>query len=233
MCEGRRFPYKIDNFRRFPKSFQRFEQFHQKLVAIWSTSEKFAKLSYIIGYLDCFWANYARHGACTSTSNTRRYAGVPPSQALLILHVSAERAYWWFRPGLWFRNWFMISPWFMIKWAPVIMTTGLWFRPQVSTSWEGNTSHCSLLSTSWERNTLNCSFMCTSWEGNTPHCSLLSTSWEGNTPHSSLMSTSWEGNTPHCHEEAPCEMGVPLLRSWSATIDSHHGHFVRAQLHVV
>ena len=31
--------------------------FRPNLVAIWSTSEKFAKLSYIIGYLDCFWAN--------------------------------------------------------------------------------------------------------------------------------------------------------------------------------
>ena len=49
---GRRSPYKIDNFRGIRKVFQSFEQVRQKLVAIWSTPEKSAKLSYIIGNLD-------------------------------------------------------------------------------------------------------------------------------------------------------------------------------------
>ena len=77
----RRSPYKIDNFRRFLKSFHTFVQFRQKLVAIWCTSEKSAKLSYLIGYSDRSWANYARHAACKTTCNTGRYAGVRPLQA--------------------------------------------------------------------------------------------------------------------------------------------------------
>ena len=55
----RRSPYKIDHFRGIPKTFDAFfkvstssEQVRQNLVAVWSTSEKFAKLSYIIGYSD-------------------------------------------------------------------------------------------------------------------------------------------------------------------------------------
>ena len=56
--EGRS-PYKIDHFRGILKTFDTFfkvstssEQVRQNLVAVWSTPEKSAKMSYIIGYLN-------------------------------------------------------------------------------------------------------------------------------------------------------------------------------------
>ena len=61
MCEGRRSPYKIDNSRSIRKTFESFEQVRQKLVAVWSTPEKSAKMSYIIGYLNCFRDNHGQH----------------------------------------------------------------------------------------------------------------------------------------------------------------------------
>ena len=52
MCEMWRSPYKLDNFRGIRKTFESFEQVRQNLVAVWSTPEKSAKISYIIGNLD-------------------------------------------------------------------------------------------------------------------------------------------------------------------------------------
>ena len=59
ISRGRRSPYKIDHSRGIPKTFDTFfkfsnwfEQVRQKLVAVWSTPEKSAKMSYFIGYLD-------------------------------------------------------------------------------------------------------------------------------------------------------------------------------------
>ena len=70
---GRRSPYKIDHFRGIPKAFDAFfkvstssEHVRQNLVAVWSTPEKSAKMSYIIGYLDWFWDKHGQHDGIIS-----------------------------------------------------------------------------------------------------------------------------------------------------------------------
>ena len=61
LCTIRRSPYKIYHFRGVPETFDAIfkfsissEQVRQILVAVWSTPEKFAEVSYIIGYLNFF-----------------------------------------------------------------------------------------------------------------------------------------------------------------------------------
>ena len=96
---------------KFRQIFESFEHVRQKLVAIWSTSEKSAKLSYIVCNLDWFWKTIrwligpARELPHTFPSlrkfNTQRTPVTPLCPSFtgppLIRQVSAERAYWYLK----------------------------------------------------------------------------------------------------------------------------------------